>query len=261
MPEQPAEESEQPQKSLNSPQKSRKSLQKSLNSPQKSGRAAEEPEQPAEEPEQPAEGGRAAEEPEQPAEPAAAESLSARRRRNSLQKSRKSLQKSRSSLQKSAPAEELEQPAEEPEQPAEEPEQPAEEPEEPAEEPASEGELEPNAFVIPVGTLSVFNTEIPLYESPSIDASILANLQAESLVTVISKDDAWALIDFEGLQGYVSLKNLVIEQPGVYLEPALYIWLASASSVEYGDTVVLKSKLVGLDGVDYSVTAMAVCAH
>jgi len=111
-----------------------------------------------------------------------------------------------------------------------------------------------NAFVIPVGTLSVFNTEIPLYAAPSVDAAVLATMQAASLVTVISQDAEWALVDYQGLKGYVSLKNLVIDQPGVELNPSLYVWLASASSVEYGDTVVLSSKIVGLDGMDYTVT-------
>ena len=116
-----------------------------------------------------------------------------------------------------------------------------------AEEPAVLG-----AIVVPAGTLTIGGTALYLYASPSADAQRLMTLDPASYVTVLSQDSTWALVDFEGTQGYVLKVNLVVEEPVSLENLAVYAWFVNEpEKVHYGDTLTLQGKLVGFDSLPY----------
>ena len=80
-------------------------------------------------------------------------------------------------------------------------------------------------------------------------------LDPASEVIVLSQDETWAHVDFQGAQGYVPKVNLVMDEPVNLQDLAIYIWfVGEPQQVEYGDVLTLQGKLVGFENLPYSYT-------
>lgn len=122
------------------------------------------------------------------------------------------------------------------------------------------GEEEPaaDAVVLPAGTLSLGSTSLQLYARPDTASEVLFRFEPGTVVQLFSQDGAWALVAYNGLQGYILTENIVVaapEEPFDLNKLSVRVYfVGEPDEVEIGDTLTLQAVLVGFEKMPYSYT-------